>query len=87
MLLIFCPWCGPRAEPEFQFGGEPALRSVPAASVSDDAWGEYLFLRSNEKGRHRELWCHSGGCGRWFLMERDTVSHVIVRTSKPGDAA
>jgi sarcosine oxidase, subunit delta len=87
MLLIPCPWCGPRAEPEFQFGGEPAFRPVPAASVSDETWANYLFFRSNEKGRHRELWCHGDGCGRWFLVERDTVSHAIMCTAKPEDAA
>ncbi|MCW3474378.1 sarcosine oxidase subunit delta [Limobrevibacterium gyesilva] len=87
MLLIPCPWCGPRSEPEFQFGGEPATRPVPAAEVSDAAWGAYLYVRSNEKGPHRELWCHAGGCGQWFLMERDTVTHAVLRTHKPGAAA
>jgi sarcosine oxidase subunit delta len=87
MLLIPCPWCGPRAEPEFQFGGEPALRPVPAGSVTDEAWAYYLYFRSNEKGSHRELWCHAGGCGRWFVLQRDTVSHTILGSDKPGGAA
>jgi sarcosine oxidase subunit delta len=87
MLLIPCPWCGPRAEPEFQWGGEPAARPVPAGSVSDEAWADYLYFRSNEKGPHRELWCHAGGCGRWFVLRRDTVSHAILGSEKPGDAA
>ena len=87
MLLMPCPWCGPRDEPEFQFGGEPATRPIPAAEVSDQRWADYLYLRTNEKGFHRELWCHSGGCGHWFLVERDTVTHVIHRTLKPGEPA
>ena len=87
MLLIACPWCGPRAEPEFQFGGEPAVRPIPAASVTDEAWADYLYVRGNRKGLHRELWCHGGGCGRWFVVDRDTVSHAIIATAKPGGAA
>lgn len=80
MLLIACPWCGPRNEPEFSFGGEPAVRPIPAAEVSDAQWADYLYARTNPKGRHRELWCHSFGCGQWFAMERDTVTHEIGRT-------
>jgi len=82
MLLIPCPWCGPRDEPEFSFGGEPVVR--PPIAASDADWAAYLYGRSNEKGPHRELWCHSGGCGQWFLMTRDTATHAIIDTSKPG---
>jgi sarcosine oxidase subunit delta len=85
MLLIPCPWCGPRAEPEFRFGGEPALR--PAAAASDAAWADYLYYRGNEKGEHRELWCHAGGCGGWFMMRRDTVSHAVSSSEKPAGVA
>jgi len=85
MLLIPCPWCGPRAEPEFQCGGEPAVRPGPAASVTDEVWADYLYYRSNEKGLHRELWFHAGGCGRWFILRRDTVSHAILGSGKPGE--
>ncbi len=85
MLLIPCPWCGPRAEPEFRFGGEPASR--PAAAVGDEIWADYLYYRSNEKGPHRELWCHAGGCGQWFVVRRDTVNHAILDSEKPGSTA
>lgn len=78
MLLIPCPLCGPRDEPEFAFAGEPAARPVPAESVPDDAWADYLYFRRNEKGAHRELWCHSGGCGQWLVLERDTVTHAVL---------
>ncbi len=81
MLLIACPWCGPRAEPEFSFGAESAARPSPAETVSHTAWADYLFYRGNEKGRHREIWCHSGGCGQWFVIDRDTVTHEVIATS------
>ena len=84
MQLIPCPWCGPRDEPEFAFGGEPAVRPVPAAEVSDAAWSDYLHVRTNARGPARELWCHAGGCGQWFLMERDTVTHEIHETRRLG---
>ncbi len=78
MLLIECPWCGARDEPEFTYGGEPAVRPGPATEVGDAEWTGYLYLRGNEKGAHRELWCHSAGCGQWFVMERDTVTHATI---------
>jgi len=87
MLSIPCPLCGPRDEPEFLFGGEPAARPAPAEKVSDEAWADYLYFRDNDKGRHRELWCHAGGCGQWFVMERDTVTHAVYATRRPGAAA
>jgi sarcosine oxidase, subunit delta len=86
VLLIICPWCGPRAEPEFFFGGEPAARPAPVEAVGDAAWADYLFYRSNEKGCHREVWCHAGGRGQWFLMERDTVTHEVIATTPPQTA-
>lgn len=83
MLLIPCPWCGPRNEPEFTYGGEPATRPGPAADVSDGDWAGYLYMRRNDKGAHRELWCHAQGCGQWFTLERDTVTHVILSAPAP----
>jgi sarcosine oxidase subunit delta len=83
MLLIPCPWCGPRDEPEFLFAGEPAARPAPAEQVSDTAWADYLYFRDNDKGPHREIWCHSGGCGQWFAMERDTVTHAVISVRQP----
>jgi len=85
MLLIPCPWCGERAEMEFTFGGEPATRPTPAAEVSDAAWADYLYFRRNDKGAHRELWCHAGGCGQWFVLERNTITHDTIAARKAGE--
>lgn len=82
MLRISCPFCGPRAEVEFTWGGEPVAR--PAFGATDAQWGDYLYNRTNVKGRNRELWCHGGGCGQWFVMERDTVTHEIFSTVRVG---
>lgn len=78
MLLIECPWCGERAETEFSYGGEAAIsRPEDPQTLSDEAWADYLFSRSNPRGAHRELWNHSQGCRRWFGLQRDTVSYAI----------
>ena len=75
MLLIPCPWCGPRDEVEFAYGGEAHL-AMPADpnEATDAAWGDYLYMRANPKGAHRERWCHTHGCRRWFNAVRDTTT-------------
>ena len=86
MLLIECPWCGPRDEHDFTYGGEAHIvRPKNPEKLSDEKWGDYLFMRKNAKGLHRERWCHVQGCRRWFNVERDTVSHEITRVYKMGE--
>ncbi len=88
MLLIPCPWCGPRDEHEFAYGGEAHIaRPLDSDALSDEAWAEYLFMRTNPKGRHRERWVHSHGCRRWFNVARDTASHEILAVYKMGQSA
>lgn len=79
MLRIPCPWCGERDETEFHFGGQ-SLIARPEETVDDRAWGDYLFFRDNPKGRHWERWQHSFGCGQWFNVLRDTLTHEIAAT-------
>ena len=74
MLLIPCPHCGPRPEPEFRCGGEAHVRRPDPARAGDEAWGQYLFYRTNPRGPQLERWWHAHGCGRWFNAARDTVS-------------
>ena len=39
MLLIECPWCGPRAESEFSCGGEADIvRPVNNENMTDREW-------------------------------------------------
>lgn len=87
MLLIPCPWCGPRPENEFQYGGEAHIARPRDPSASDDAaWAGFLYLRSNPRGTHAERWRHQHGCGRFFNCVRDTVSDRIASTSKRSGA-
>ena len=72
-----------RDESEFSYGGEADISRPPdPLQLSDTQWADYLFMRKNTRGVHRELWNHQLGCRRWFVMERDTVSYRIIATHK-----
>ena len=73
MLLITCPWCGPRDEIEFTYGSQAGV-AYPAdpEALSDEEWARFLFFRGNPKGAFAERWVHTHGCRRWFDVERDT---------------
>lgn len=86
MLLIKCPWCGQRDETEFSYAGEAHIARPPETEKLTDAeWADYLFMRSNPKGLHREQWLHAAGCRRYFNAVRDTVSYRISGTYKIGE--
>ena len=88
MLLIECPWCGERDETEFQCVGEAHIaRPLETEKLSDEEWADYLFMRTNPKGVHREQWLHAAGCRRFFNVERDTVSYRINGSYKIGETA
>jgi len=84
VLLLTCPWCGPRDETEFHYGGQAhvAYPAVPA-DLSDEEWAAYLFYRDNPKGAFAERWLHSTGCRRWFNAVRDTVTYRVLTVYKP----
>ena len=79
MLSIACPYCGPRDEIEFAYGGEAHIALPPQPqALTDAAWADYLFMRTNPKGRHHERWVHVHGCRRWFNVARDTATERIL---------
>ena len=87
MLLIECPYCGLRDESEFSYAGEAHIaRPLDTEKLSDEEWADYLFMRTNPKGTHREQWLHAAGCRRYFNAVRDTVSYRIAATYKVGEA-
>jgi sarcosine oxidase, subunit delta len=87
MLLIRCPWCGPRDEIEFSCGGQGHIeRPTPFDAVSDERWAAYLFVRDNPKGLHLERWVHAFGCRQWFNVARNTVTHEIVAVYRIGES-
>ena len=87
MMLISCPHCGPRDAAEFTYGGDASVRR-PANpdTLSDEQWADYVYLRDNPRGEHAELWQHSSGCRRWIEVRRDTCTHDVIATGRPGAA-
>lgn len=85
MLLIPCPWCGPRPEPEFGYGGQAHVAYPEDPDALDDtAWAAYVFMRDNPRGWFAERWVHRSGCRRWFNAVRHTVTYEVAATYAPG---
>ena len=86
MLLIECPYCGLRDETEFSYAGEAHIaRPTETEKLTDAEWADYLFMRKNPKGAHREQWLHAAGCRRYFNVERDTVTYRITGSYRIGE--
>lgn len=74
MQVFSCPFCGPRPEVEFHFGGDLGNhRPEGFAAISAADWSNYLYFRNNPKGAAEEVWMHLT-CGEMFAMARDTVT-------------
>jgi heterotetrameric sarcosine oxidase delta subunit len=78
MLVIACPFCGPRAENEFLCGGEPVRRPDAATGADGAALAELLYVRDNVRGPQDEFWWHKHGCRAWFRIRRDTRDNRIL---------
>lgn len=86
MQQITCPWCGPRDEVEFHYGGQAHVAyPVEPAGLDDQQWAAYLFYRENPRGLFAERWVHQAGCRRWFNAVRDTATHTFRATYRPHD--
>lgn len=86
MLLIPCPWCGPRDEAEFHYGGQAHVAYPETPSdLTDEEWARYLFFRDNAKGPFAERWSHAAGCRRWFNAVRDTSTNEILTVYRTGE--
>ena len=76
MQLFPCPFCGPREETEFHYGGEAGTVRPDGGDVTAERWAAYLYMRDNPKGATREIWMHLT-CGEFFEMSRDSVNHTV----------
>lgn len=77
MLHIPCPHCGLRNETEFHYGAEAGVAYPDPNALTDSEWAKYLHIRANPKGWLAERWVHFAGCGRWFNLWRNTITHEI----------
>jgi len=87
MLLIDCPYCGERPEPEFAYGGEAHIaRPAVPAETSEQQLADYLYRRDNARGVRAERWRHARGCGRFFNALRDTTTDHFLATYRVGES-
>lgn len=86
MLLIHCPYCESECpELEFVYAGEAHIaRPKDPSELSDEAWRDHLFIRSNTRGLHVERWRHIHGCGCFLNAVRDTLTDKFVTTYRIG---
>jgi sarcosine oxidase subunit delta len=85
-MRIFCPYCGERSLEEFAYHGDATV-SRPRGAASSEAWSDYVYLRDNPAGLHRELWYHSAGCHAWLVVTRDLRNHSIAAVELARDIA
>lgn len=83
MIVLSCPWCGPRNVSEYHSLGEVVDRPDPS-TASRWEWRTYLYLRRNPAGRVRERWFHRAGCRRYFDADRDTRDNTVFATWRLG---
>ena len=76
-MRILCPFCGEREASEFSYLGDATLANRPAPDASE-AFADYVYLRDNPAGQHREFWYHAAGCRHWLRVTRDTRTHAIT---------
>lgn len=94
-MLIPHPLLGPRDASEFVYLGDADLMNRPqiedpaqiGAEATQQAFHEYLHLRSNTAGVHRELWFHEQGDRSWLIVTRNTVTHEITGCELARDVA
>lgn len=76
MILLPCPWCGPRGVVEFGYVGEAKARPDPA-TAGPEQWRAYLYGRANPCGWTVESWYHRMGCRRYISVERHTLTNEV----------
>lgn len=88
-MLIPHPLLGLRDAQEFTYLGDANLmnRPDPNAPNAEAMFCDYVFLRDNPAGVHRELWYHEQGDRSWLVVTRNTVTHEILGAELASDVA
>ena len=88
-MIINHPLLGPRDMQEFVYLGDASLLARPdgMAEGAEAAFYQYLYLRDDPAGPHRELWFHEQGDRSWLVVSRNTVTHEITRVELARDVA
>jgi len=88
-MIIPHPLLGPRDAAEFVYLGDASLIMRPdwQADTAADQFHDYLYLRENPAGTHRELWYHEQGDRSWLVVTRNTLTHEITSVELARDVA
>ena len=88
-MMIDHPLLGPRDAQEFTYLGDASLIDRPDWQAEDavDKFHDYLYLRDNPAGEHRELWFHEVGDCSWLVVTRNTLTHEITSVELARDVA
>ncbi|MEO0341910.1 MAG: sarcosine oxidase subunit delta [Pseudomonadota bacterium] len=88
-MLINHPLLGPRDSREFYVLGSADLLKRPDWQSSDvfTQFHNYVHMRENPYGEHKELWYHEQGDRSWLVVTRDTATHEIYQVELACDVA
>ena len=88
-MIINHPLLGPRDAAEFVYLGDAVMIDRPngLGEGAEDAMYEYVYLRDNPAGLHRELWYHEQGDRSWLVVTRNTLTHEITQIELARDVA
>ena len=80
-MIIDHPLLGHRDISEFIYLGDASLLNRPKwdAEDAEHSFYEYLYLRKNVAGVHKELWFHQQGDRSWLVISRNTLTHEITK--------
>jgi heterotetrameric sarcosine oxidase delta subunit len=77
MQTIPCPWCGPRAQTEFEYYCDASAVDARFDEETAIEALERVFIRDDYVGFHDEVWQHVLGCRGWLRLERHNRTHEI----------
>ncbi len=87
-MRIHCPYCGERGVEEYAYLGDATVtRPQDGGTVPNAEWTDYVYLRDNPAGLHKELWYHAAGCHAWLVVTRNLRSHEILGVELARDVA
>ena len=88
-MIINHPLLGPRDSAEFTYLGDARLMHRPNWQAADalNLFHDYVYLRDNPAGEHRELWYHEQGDRSWLVITRNTVTHEILKVELASEVA